>query len=461
MTDSFNSDSVSAILASQREFFASGGTRTYEFRRAMLGKLAGAVRENESALAEALAEDLHKHPTESYMCETGFVLDEIRFHLRHLRGWMRERRRATPLAQFPSRSFVSPEPYGVALIMSPWNYPVQLCLEPLIGAISAGNCAVLKPSAYAPATSRALARLIGEAFPREYIAVVEGGRAENAALLEQRFDYIFFTGSVAVGKTVMAAAAKNLTPVTLELGGKSPVIVDHTADLKLAARRIMFGKVVNAGQTCVAPDYALVERGVRDALVEEMRAALAEFFPGGDYSGMARIISDKHYARAKALLEGQTAAIGGGTDDALRFIEPTVLIDAAPDSPVMREEIFAPILPVLAWDSLDEAIDFVRRREKPLALYLFTADKRTERRVLDACSFGGGCINDTIIHLATPRMGFGGVGASGMGQYHGKKSFDTFSHERSIVKKAQWLDLPVRYLPYTKQKDAIIRKLMK
>jgi len=448
------------IAAGQREYFASGATRPYAFRREMLEKLRRAVRENEELLAEALMSDLHKHPAEGYMCETGFVLEEIGYHLKHLRHWMRERRRPASIAQFPAKCFVSPEPCGTVLIMAPWNYPVQLCLEPLVGAISAGCCAILKPSAYAPETSRAIAKLIGETFPREYIAVVEGGREENRALLEQRFDHIFFTGSVAVGKTVMEAAAKNLTPVTLELGGKSPVIVDRTADLRLAARRILFGKVVNAGQTCVAPDYALVERCVRDALIDEMRAALKAFFPDG-HGDMVHIISEKHYARRKELLAGQCAAIGGGFDDERRFIEPTVLIDVDESSPIMREEIFAPVLPVLTWERLDEAIDFIRRREKPLALYLFTASAETERRVLDSCSFGGGCINDTIVHLATPRMGFGGVGSSGMGQYHGKKSFDTFSHERSIAKRSTRIDLPVRYFPYKAWKDRAARKLMK
>lgn len=461
MEAAYNEKQITELTAAQRAFFTSGATRPYAFRRAMLEKLRETVRENEELLAGAMMRDLHKHPTESYMCETGFVLDEIRYHLRHLRGWMRERRCATPLAQFHARSFVSPEPYGSVLIMAPWNYPVQLCLEPLVGAISAGNCAILKPSAYAPETSHAIAKLIGENFPREYIAVIEGGRAENKALLAQRFDYIFFTGSVAVGKQVMEAAAKNLTPVTLELGGKSPVIVDRTADLRLAARRILFGKVLNAGQTCVAPDYALVERCVRDALIDEMRAALREFFPDGDCADMVRIVSEKHYKRKQELLAGQTAVIGGGMDDGKRYIEPTVLIDVQEDSPVMQEEIFAPVLPVLTWETLDKALDFVRRREKPLALYLFTESKETERRVLDSCSFGGGCINDTIIHLATPRMGFGGAGNSGMGQYHGKKSFDTFTHERSIVKKFTWIDLPVRYFPYTKGKEKLIRKLMK
>lgn len=391
------------------------------------------------------------------MCETGIVLEEVRFHLKHLRSWIRERTVPTPLAQFHAKSFVSPEPYGVALIIAPWNYPVQLCLSPLVGAISGGNCAVLKPSAYAPATSAAIAKLIAQTFDPQYIAVIEGGRAENSALLAQRFDTIFFTGSVAVGKVVMEAAAKHLTPVTLELGGKSPVIVDETADLKLAARRIAFGKVLNAGQTCVEPDYLLIQRSVKDTFVDAYRQALQEFFPDGNMDEMPVIVSEKHFARVKHLLEGQNAVLGGQTDAASRFVTPTLLDDVSPDSPVMQEEIFGPILPMLCYDRLDEAIAFIRSREKPLALYLFTSDRQTERRVLDSCSFGGGCINDTIIHLATPHIGFGGVGASGMGAYHGKTGFETFSHRKSIVDKKTWLDLPMRYQPYRKSYSHLVR----
>ena len=449
------------LVRAQRADFETGATRPLEFRLAQLRKLQRALQENEALLEAAMYSDFRKAPMEVYMCETGMVLEEVRFHLKHLRSWMRERTVPTPLAQFHAKSFVSPEPYGVALIIAPWNYPVQLCLSPLVGAISGGNCAVLKPSAYAPATSAAIAKLIAQTFDPQYIAVVEGGRAENSALLAQRFDTIFFTGSVAVGKVVMEAAAKYLTPVTLELGGKSPVIVDETADLKLAARRIAFGKVLNAGQTCVEPDYLLIQRSVKDAFIAAYRQALREFFPDGKMDEMPVIVSEKHFARVKHLLEGQNAVLGGQTDAATRFVAPTLLDDVSPDSPVMQEEIFGPILPMLCYDRLDEAIAFIRSREKPLALYLFTSDRQTERRVLDACSFGGGCINDTIIHLATTHMPFGGVGHSGMGSYHGKKSFETFTHARSIVKKSTWLDLPMRYHPYSEKKLRMIQKFMK
>ena len=452
---------IKKTVERQQEYYLSGATRSYAFRLEALKKLQQAVRDSEKRISDALLADLGKQPFESYMAETGMVLDEVRYHIRHLQSWMRDRRVRTPLAQFPSVSFVSPEPYGVALIMSPWNYPVLLCLDPLIGAISAGNCAVIKPSAYTPATSQVIADLLGETYPAEYVSVVQGGRQENTDLLEQKFDYIFFTGSVTVGKVVMTAAAKDLTPVTLELGGKSPAIVDASVDLKLAAKRIAFGKLLNGGQTCVAPDYVLVEESVRDTLVQNFREVLLEKFPDGDYADHAHIVNERHYQEKKALLEGQTVVIGGGFDDARRKIEPTVLIDVDPESAVMQEEIFGPILPVLTWTRLDEAIEFVRSRPKPLALYLFTQDRAVEEKILRECSFGGGCINDTVIHLATPHMAFGGVGQSGMGSYHGKFSFDTFTHYRSIVRKATWLDLPFRYFPYTERKFRLIRRFLK
>ncbi len=456
-----NAATIAAMVEAQRAFFLTGKTRSLEFRLDALLKLRKAVKDNEDQLAAALRKDLNKQAYESYMCETGMVLDEVRYHIKHLAGWMKEKAVKTPMAQFHAKSFVSPEPYGVTLIMSPWNYPVQLCLEPLIGAISGGNCAIIKPSAYAPATSHVLANILSEAFPPEYIAVIEGGRKENAALFEQKFDYIFFTGSVDVGRIAMEAAAKNLTPITLELGGKSPVIIDETANLKLAAKRVAFGKVLNAGQTCVEPDYLLIEESVRDEFIECYKDALRTFFPDGDMSKMVTIISEKHYIKRKSFLEGQKAVIGGVCDDARRFIEPTVLVDVSPDSKVMQEEIFAPILPIITWTDPMEPIKFIQSRPKPLALYLFTNDKAMERLVLDNCSFGGGCINDTIIHLATPHMGFGGVGNSGMGQYHGKLSFDTFTHYRSIVKKYTWIDMPIRYFPYTETKNKLIRLFMK
>ena len=452
---------LAELTARQRAYFDSGATRTLSARLAALERLETALSEREEEISRALQTDLNKPPMESYLCETGLVLEEIRFHKRHLAGWMKPRRVRTPLALFPAKSFLCPEPYGRALIMSPWNYPIQLCLSPLVGAISAGCCAVVKPSAYAPASSRVIARLLGDIFPEEYIAVVEGGRAENKALLEEKFDYIFFTGSVSVGREVMAAAARHLAPVTLELGGKSPVIVDRTADLRLAARRIAFGKVLNAGQTCVAPDYLLIHSACKEDFVKAFQSALEEFFPGGDYSQMPCIVNEKHYRRLLSLLEGQDIRLGGGGEEARRFLQPTLLDQVSPDAPIMQEEIFGPILPMLTFEELEEAVAFVRERPRPLALYLFTRDKKAERTVLEGCSFGGGCVNDTIMHLVTSHLPFGGVGDSGMGSYHGKASFDTFTHCRSVVKKGAWPDLSVRYHPYTPGKWSIVRRVLR
>ena len=449
------------LVERQRSYFYSGATRPLSFRMEALQKLQKSLQMNEELIAGALKKDLNKHRMESYMSETGMVLEEVRFQLKHLPKWVKEKKVKTPLAQFRSRSFVAPEPYGTALILSPWNYPVQLCLAPLAGAISGGNCAVVKPSAYAMETSHVLAKILGEIYPPEYIAVVEGGREQNKALLDEKFDYIFFTGSVAVGKAVMEAASKHLTPVTLELGGKSPVIVDETAKLGIAAKRIAFGKVLNAGQTCVEPDYLLIHESVRDRFLEEYQNALRKFFPNGDMADMPTIISDKHFARISALMEGEKAVIGGKTDKARRFIEPTVLVDITPESKIMQEEIFGPVLPVMTYRDLDECVRFIRARPRPLALYLFTENKDTEKRILSTCSFGGGCINDTVIHLATSHMGFGGVGYSGMGSYHGRQSFDTFTHYRSMVRKSTGIDLKMRYHPYTDRHFRMIRMFMK
>ncbi len=451
---------ITQTVATQRAYFLSGATRSVAFRLKALSRLKETIRANEQLLQDALLADLNKPAQESYLCEIGLVYEEIRYHMKHLKKWAADQRVKTPIVQFPSRSFLSPEPYGVALIMAPWNYPMQLCFSPLIGAISAGNTAVIKPSAYAPQVSHAVAKIIGEAFPPEYIAVIEGGREENNALLQEKFDYIFFTGSVAVGKLVMEAAAKHLTPVSLELGGKSPVIVDETADIEVSARRIAFGKILNAGQTCVAPDYAFVHSSVKEQFVRCYEKAVKEFFPEGDFSTMPHIINHKHYDRLMGLLQGQTRLLSGNCDDKKRLIEP-MLVEGDLDSPIMAEEIFGPILPVIAYESLQQCIDFIRSRPKPLALYLFTKSKTTQKQILDTCSFGGGCINDTIIHLATPHMGFGGVGESGIGCYHGKASFDTFSHTRSVLKKAFWLDLPMRYRPYKAANERLVKLFMK
>ena len=452
---------IHEIVESEKHFFRTGVTRGVDFRIDMLKKFRKAIIENDELISAALKADLNKQPFESYMCETGLLLEEINFHIKRLKKWSKTRRVKSGIGQLPGKSYVCPEPYGVVLIMAPWNYPVQLCLMPLVGAISAGNCAVVKPSAYAPESSRVISKLIESAFPTGFVTAVEGGRDANKALLDEPFDYIFFTGSVAVGKTVMEAAAKRLTPVTLELGGKSPIIVDETANLPLAARRIAFGKVLNAGQTCVAPDYLMIEKSVEAPFIEEYKKALSDFFPDGDMSGMVRIINDKHFERVCNILDNSgSIAIGGARDAETRFIEPAVLTGVPIDSPAMQQEIFGPVLPVLPYEKLDDCIDFIRSRPKPLALYIFSENKMNQEKVLNSCSFGGGCINDTVIHLASSHMSFGGVGESGMGSYHGKKSFDTFTHYRSVLKQGK-LDVRLRYFPYKSGKEKITRMILK
>lgn len=448
------------LLSAQKKYYTSGATRSVAFRKEMLKRLKKAIEDNDELIASALMADLNKHPFETYMCETGLVLEEIEYHIGHLSSWNSVRRVKPSIAQRPGMCRIVPEPYGSVLIMAPWNYPVQLCFMPLIGAISSGNCAVIKPSAYAPNSSHAVRTIIENIFPPEYISVIEGGREENKELLEADFDYIFFTGSVGVGKTVMEAAASRLIPVTLELGGKSPVIVDETANLHLAARKIAFGKVLNAGQTCVAPDYLLIQESVKDRFIEEYKKALDEFFPNGDMSDMVHIVNGKHFERLCGVLKSGHVEIGGKTDTVSRFIEPTLLTNVSPDSHAMSREIFGPILPVISYDKLDDCLEYIASRPKPLALYFFSQSAAAQKKILSSCSFGGGCINDTIMHLASSNASFGGVGASGMGSYHGKQSFDTFTHYRTVLEKRCPTDVPVRYFPYSKKKDKIARLML-
>ncbi len=438
------------LVQKQHAYFQTGKTLPVPFRLEQLRRLKLLLKAREPDLLKALQADLNKSAFEGYATELGMVHEELNTAIRQVECWAQPRKvRLSPL-HFPASGEILPEPYGVALIISPWNYPIQLTLNPLISAIAAGNCAVVKPSAYAPHVSHALAQLLSELYPPCYVAVVEGGRKENAALLEQPFDTIFFTGSMEVGKVVMEAASHHLTPVTLELGGKSPVIVDHTANLRLAARRILFGKTVNSGQTCVAPDYVLADRRIKDKLLQAMRMELKRLWGS---SALHRkeypcIINEKHFERLLGLMKNEHAAIGGSYDRSTRRIEPTVLDEVTFLSPVMQEEIFGPLLPVIAYDQLGDALAEIIKRPKPLALYLFTNDKATERAVLEHVSFGGGCVNDTLMHLVSTKMPFGGVGGSGMGQYHGKYGFDTFSHYKSIVHKSTALDVPLRYPPY-------------
>ena len=455
--------SIESTVAAQRAYFAKGETLDIAFRKDALRRLRAAILSHEAQINAALAQDLGKSPSESYMCEVGMTLAELSYTLSHVDRWARRHPVLTPLAQFHAHSFTVHNPYGVVLIMSPWNYPFMLTMEPLIGALAAGNCVLLKPSAYAPATSAAIREIIAACFPPEYVAVVEGGRRENQALLEQRFDYIFFTGSVTVGREVMRKAAEHLTPVSLELGGKSPCVVDATAKLDLAAKRIAFGKLLNCGQTCVAPDYLLIDRKVKDEFLAQLRKHIAAMAGENALANdqYVHMINRKHYDRVMGLIDPAKVVLGGkGDPDTLR-IAPTILCGVTAEDAVMQEEIFGPVLPVIAYDTLDEAVDFINSREHPLALYLFSEDKRTQDRFLRSVPFGGGCINDTIIHLATSRMGFGGVGHSGMGNYHGKRSFDTFSHEKSIVSKSTWMDLPVRYMPYSSLKDRLLRMFLR
>lgn len=453
-----NEQDIHAIVKKQRAYFYTGATLNVDFRLAALKKLKAAIQKRQDEIHAAIQADLGKSAFESYMCETGLTLSEISYMLKHTRSFAREKRVPTPLAQFHSRSFTKSSPYGSVLIMSPWNYPFLLTIEPLVDAIAAGNTAVLKPSAYSPNTSAVIKELIEDCFPPEFVTVITGGRSENTCLLKEHFDYIFFTGSQAVGKEVMHQAAEHLTPVTLELGGKSPCLVDRTANLKLAARRIVFGKFLNCGQTCVAPDYIYCDPAIKDQLVEEIKKEIRRQFTGDplSVSTYGKIINEKHFQRILKLMDPAKTVCGGSTLPEKLKIAPTVMDNVTFSDPVMQEEIFGPVLPVLTWDSLEGAVAKINSMAHPLALYLFTSDKKTARFVTSHCGFGGGCINDTIIHLATSEMGFGGFSESGMGSYHGKAGFLTFSHTKSIVDKKTWLDLPMRYQPYRKLNDKLI-----
>ncbi len=490
------------ILNNQKAFFRSGKTLSVSYRKSVLESLKRTVMEMEGEINDALLSDLGKSGTEAYMCETGMTLSSLSHTISHLRSYSRRRRARTPLAQFPARSYIIPEPYGNVLVMSPWNYPLLLSLSPVVSAVAAGNTVILKPSAYSPATSSVIRRIIGKVFPQEHVAVIEGGREVNSDLLEQKFDYIFFTGSKTVGRTVMAKAAEHLTPVTLELGGKSPVIIDRSlirsgrgasgaddvrsagTDLRTAARRIVFGKFLNCGQTCVAPDYAIVHEDIAEEFIALCREETSRMFgpaplENPDYG---KIVNRKHFDRLVSCLEeiappSGTAPVlgpghaeilyGGGSDAAKLKIEPTIVMAGSIDSAqsdhlsLMQDEIFGPVMPVLTYRDIESVINYIDERPRPLAAYIFTSDRCLERTLLERLHFGGGCVNDTIIHLATEQMPFGGVGESGMGRYHGKYGFDTFTHLKSIVDKPLWLDLPMRYQPYGKLKEMIIRMFLK
>lgn len=449
---------IEKLVEKQHKYFANRQTHDVRFRIQMLKKLRASIQKYEKDIYNALSLDLGKSETESYMCEIGMTLSELTYQIKHLRKWSKPKRHRTLLANFHAKSFTVSEPYGVVLVMSPWNYPFMLCMEPLVGALAAGNCCVVKPSAYSPATSSVIKQIMEEVFSAEYVAVVEGGRQENQSLLEQRFDYIFFTGGVNVGKYVMEKASRHLTPVTLELGGKSPCIITDSCNLKLAAKRLVFGKFLNCGQTCVAPDYCLVDEKIKDSFLKEVILQIQKMYGEAPLKNPAygKIINSKHFERLLGLIDSKKVVHGGNYDSASCKIAPTVLDNVTTEDAVMQEEIFGPILPILTYKNVEDAEQFITAREKPLALYLFTKDKSVENRFIKYISYGGGCINDTIVHLATSEMGFGGVGNSGMGSYHGKKSFETFSHEKSILKKYCWIDLPMRYQPYKAFYDKLI-----
>ncbi|WP_134703566.1 aldehyde dehydrogenase [Ammoniphilus sp. YIM 78166] len=440
-------DAYQERIDQQRQFFHSGKTKDLSFRKEALKKLKAMVLNYEPQINEALKQDLNKSEYEAFVTEIGVLIEEINFMLKHLDRWAQPRAVKASFMTIGSKSMIYPEPYGVVLVIAPWNYPYHLAIAPIIGAIAAGNCVMLKPSELTPRTSALLVELIQKVFLPEYISVVEGGIEVSTSLLEKKFDYIFFTGSVPVGKIVMTAAAKHLTPVTLELGGKSPCIVHEDANLSLAAKRIVWGKFINAGQTCVAPDYLYVQESIKERLLEKMKKAIEEIY--GDRileeQNFTRIVSEKHFERLQHFLSNGEIIVGGRADRQTLLIEPTLLEHISWKDEVMQDEIFGPILPVLTFRTLGEVIAEVNQRPKPLALYLFTEDPTAQEFVLGSISFGGGCINDTLMHLSSPHLPFGGVGESGIGAYHGKGSFDTFSHEKSILKQTTRFDIPLRY----------------
>lgn len=459
---SIESHEIDAVIERQKQYFRTGETRSVPFRREQLIKLREAVLRFEPQLLAALKEDLNKSEQEAYTTEIGIVLSEIRTALRHVRRWSKPERARTPMTHFGASSLIVPEPYGTTLIIGPWNYPVNLMLVPVVSAIAAGNTIVMKPSEMAPATSRALAALVRETFRPEYATLIEGEASVSTELLKRPFDHIFFTGSPQVGRIVMEAAAKQLIPVTLELGGKSPCIVHKDARLSLAAKRVVYGKLTNAGQTCVAPDYLLVHREVKAVLLKEI-ASVVETFYGQDPirdPDYGRIVNERHYRRLLGYLSDGRIAYGGQSNDASLKIAPTLLEDVPPNSKVMCEEIFGPILPILEYESTEELLSIMRQNPKPLALYVFSENKQFQQDIIREVPFGGGCVNDTLMHLGTPYLPFGGVGTSGIGSYHGEHGFRTFSHYKSVLKQTSRFDFPFRY-PKAKNGLSIIRKLLR
>lgn len=455
-------ESVRGILEKQRQYFYNGNTLDIDYRKASLRKLKNEIKKNEDNIFNALKKDLNKSEFESFATEIGLVYEEINETLKNIDKWSKRKKVKTPISQFKASSYIYKEPYGNVLIIAPWNYPFQLVMAPLIGAIAAGNTVVIKPSELAPATASVIENIISNVFNKEYIAVIQGDIDVNKALLEERFDYIFFTGSTVVGKIVMEAATKNLTPITLELGGKSPCIVDKSDKIDLFAKRIVWGKLLNSGQTCVAPDYFLIHKDIKEEFLKSVKKYVKEFYGDNPIKSedYVKIINKRHFQRILSLINKDNILLGGNYDEAKLKIEPTVVEVKSLDEQIMSEEIFGPIMPIITYSKYEEVIKTIRNFEKPLALYLFTENKVLEKNILENINFGGGCINDTIVHLATTELPFGGVGMSGMGSYHGKRSFDTFTHEKSILKRSNWIDIPLRYPPYL-GKISLLRKIFK
>lgn len=458
-----DADMVKEVVKGSRKYFDSCATLPVEFRINALKKLRTSIIIHESEINEALRKDLGKGAAESYMCETGMTLAEISYMIKNIRKLVSDKKVKTPLAQFHSVSYSKPSPRGSVLIISPWNYPFLLTMEPLVDAIAAGNTVVIKPSEYSPNTTAIMQTIISKCFDHEHVSVVTGGVKESQLLLKEKWGKIFFTGNKSVGKEVLRKAAENLTSVTLELGGKSPCIVDSSANIKLAARRIVFGKYLNCGQTCVAPDYVLCHSSVKDKFIKAVKMEIVRQFGENplENTEYGKIISKRHFDRIVPLINQSKVIHGGSIDEDRLKIEPTVLDNVSLDDAVMKEEIFGPILPVLTFDKLGTVVDFVNSGNSPLALYIFSSNKRNIKMITDCCRFGGGCVNDTIIHLATSEMGFGGFGESGMGSYHGKEGFECFSHRKSIVNKKTWIDLPMRYQPYSDIKSKLVRMFLK
>lgn len=450
-------------LDKQKEFFQTGTTKDISFRIEQLKKLKQLLIDNEQLLIDKVHKDFQKSAFETYATEIGLVITDINFTLKNIDSWTKQQSVSTPIVNFPSKNFIITEPYGSALIIAPWNYPILLSLQPLVGAIAAGNTAVLKPSELTPHTSSVIERLISESFDPEFLKVILGGVEESSALVKMDFDYIFFTGSTRVGKIIMRDAAERLTPLTLELGGKSPCIVDETANLEISAKRIAWGKFVNAGQTCVAPDYLLVEKSVKKEFIAHLKTAINQLYGDNpkESPDYPRIINDAHFDRLASLLSDGETVVGGECDKDTKYIAPTILNNISLEDKIMQDEIFGPILPVLDYTSVEDCISIINARPRPLALYIFTSNQKLEDRILNSVSFGGGAVNDTIAQLGNHHLSFGGVGASGFGSYHGKSSFDCFSHQKSVMKKPFWPDVPIRYAPYDDLKLGLVKKVLK